>query len=115
MAPDFEQLLQIIRVAARDFEGVHVVLASRNDYTFLEDTPRLRKELQNALRAGYQALGLLGWEISEGRIQAHKMFFRWHEGEETAKLFDKICEAGVDSIEGPTTEGPTSDGRGKSG
>ena len=100
MQPDFEQLLQIIRVAARDYEAVHVVLAGDDDFTFLQETPKLREELQGAFREGYQALGLLGWEIKDGRIQARKMFFRWNED---STLFDKICEAGVDSV-GETLE-----------
>ena len=97
MPPDFEQLLQIIRVAARDFEAVHVVLAAEDDFTFLEDTPRLRQQLQTAVREGYQALGLLGWKATDGRLQAHKMFFRWHEEAGLSELFDRICHAGVDS------------------
>jgi hypothetical protein len=102
MAPSFEQLLQIIRVAACDFDGVHVVLASRDDFTFLEKTARLREELQEATRAGYQVLGLLGWENSNGHFQAHKMFFRWHQSEELAKLFDQICQVGVNSLGPPS-------------
>lgn len=97
MQPDFEQLLQIIRVAAKDFEGVHVVLTSGDDdYIFLEDTPRLREELKEAVREDYEPLGLLGWEIAQGRIQAHKMLFKWNE--DRSDLFDQICAVGVDSI-----------------
>ncbi|MEJ2078719.1 MAG: hypothetical protein P8020_07855 [Acidobacteriota bacterium] len=101
MAPNFEQLLQIIRVAACEYDGVHVVLASRDDFTFLENTPRLREELQEAIRDGYQTLGLLGWETADGRVRAHKMFFRWHQEEELAKLFDQICQVGVNSVGPP--------------
>ena len=101
MAPDFEQLLRIILVAAREFEGIHIVLVSGDDFTFLEGTHRLREELQEAIQEGYQPLGLLGWEISEGRIQAHKMFFRWHEKAGLSELFDQLCAVGVDSV-GPT-------------
>ncbi len=61
------------------------MLAAPEDFKFLQNTPQLRERLQEALREGYVALGLLGWEIAEGRIQAHKMFFRWHED---AELFD---------------------------
>ncbi len=104
MAPSFEQLLQIIRVTACEFVGVHIVLASRDDFTFLENTPRLREELREAIRDGYQTLGLLGWEISNGHLQAHKMFFRWHKEEKLAKLFDQICEVGVNSISPPSDE-----------
>ncbi len=74
------------------------MLSSQDDFTFLEKTPQLREELQEAIREGYQPLGLLGWEISEGRIQAHKMFFRWHEAAGLSERFDQICEAGVDSV-----------------
>ena len=98
MSPDFEQLLQVIRVAAREHETVHVVLASGKDFRFLEVTPQLREELQGALQDGYLALGLLVWEISDVSFQARKMFFRWHEAPELGELFDRICDAGVDSV-----------------
>ncbi len=102
MPPDFEQLLQIIRVTSLDYDPVYVVLASGEDFTFLQVTRQLREKLQEAIRQGYVPLGLLAWEIDEGQFQAHKMFFRWHE-EELADRFDLICEAGVDSV-GQTLE-----------
>ncbi len=98
MAPDFEELLQIIRTAARGFEGIHIVLASGDDFTFLEETPQLAEELLEAMETGYLVLGFLGWEVADGRVQAHKMFFRWHGKAELSELFDRICEVGVNSI-----------------
>ena len=98
MTPDFEQLLQIIRLAGRDYQAIHLVLASEDDFKFLEVTSGLRQPLQEATREGYQPLGLLGCEVADGLIQARKMFFRWNEDPELGERFDRICEAGVDSV-----------------
>jgi len=97
VSPDFEQLLQIIRVSAKHYECAHVVLASLEGYRFLEVNDHLSRDLEAGLSDGYLALGLLGWRISPEGFQAQKLFFRWHEASELGELFDDICDAGADS------------------
>ena len=72
MQPSLDQLIQITRTLAHDYDFVRVVLASTQDNTqadvqFIEVSagPEFRAELQQALRDGLTALGLLGWELKE--------------------------------------------------
>ena len=71
MHPSPDQLIQIIRTLAHDYDFVRVVLAStqgdtqpdtQGDVQFIEvsDGPGFRTDLQQALRDGLTALGLLG-------------------------------------------------------
>ncbi len=76
MQPSLDQLIQITRTLAHDDDFVRVVLASmpsnlqdntQVDAEFIEvsDGPEFRTDLQQALRDGLTALGLLGWELKE--------------------------------------------------
>ena len=52
------------------------------------------------VREGLETLGLLGWELGEGKVQARSMIFPWHrEDKNMRELFDRLCELGVDSIQ----------------
>ena len=104
MRPDFETLLQIIRLAAEDYalELTKVVLASaEGDVWFVEviDGGSFRSQLEMAYRRGGIALGLLGWELEGERMQAKSMLFPWHqEDKKICGLFKRLCELGVDSV-----------------
>ena len=70
MQPDFEQLLQIIRVAAKNaqLDFIRVVRASEDgDFSFLEvtDGADFRNELAGFVGRGMLPLGLLGWELNQ--------------------------------------------------
>ena len=56
------------------------------------------KDLQQALRDGLTALGLLGWEFKDGTLQAKGWLFPWHD-ESLRKLFEQVSEAGVDRVQ----------------
>ena len=56
------------------------------------------KDLQQALRDGLTALGLLGWEHKDGTLQAKGGMFPWHD-ESLQELFDQVSEAGVDQVQ----------------
>ena len=51
------------------------------DVEFIEvsDGPEFRTDLQQALRDGLTALGLLGWEFKDGTLQAKGGLFLWHD------------------------------------
>ena len=77
MQPSLDQLIQICRTLAHDDDFVRVVLASTQgdvqgdvQFTEVSDGPEYRTELQQALRDGLTALGLLGWEFKDGTLQA---------------------------------------------
>ena len=104
MQPSLDQLIQICRTLAHDDDFVRVVLASTQgdlkdntqlDVQFIEvsDGPEFRTELQQALRDGLTALGLLGWELKDGTLQAKGGLFPWHD-ESLRELFDGLCEEG---------------------
>ena len=105
MQPDFETLLQIIQLAAKDFsfDLTRVVLASaEGEVWFLEvaDGMDFRSQLELAYRKGGLALGLLGWEMVDEMMQDKTTLFPWHPGnDELCALFKKLCEAGVDSVQ----------------
>ena len=109
MQPSLDQLLQIIRTLAHDDDFVRVVLASTQDNTqpdtqgnvkFIEvsDGPEFRTDLQQALRDGLTALGLLGWEFKDGTLQAKGGLFPWHD-ESLRELFERVSEEGVDRVQ----------------
>lgn len=103
MQPDFEHLVQFIRSVARTtpLEFIHVVLASSDgDVLFLEVEGNLafRTQLQAASRQGFLALGLLGWKLTAGTIQAKSTLFPWHRTEGLLDLFQQLCEDGVESV-----------------
>ena len=109
MQPSLDQLIQITHTLAHDFDFVRVVLAStpsnlqdntQLDVEFIEVTaaPEFRTGLQQALRDGLTALGLLGWERKDGTLQAKGGLFPWHD-ESLKELFDQVSEAGVDQVQ----------------
>ncbi len=105
MQPSLDQLIQITRTLAHDDDFVRIVLASTQDnpeadVQFIEvsDGPEFRTDLQQALRDGLTALGLLGWEFKDGTLQAKGGLFPWHD-ESLRELFDGLCEAGVDRVQ----------------
>ncbi len=72
---------------------MRLVLASSDDVRFIEVTegPEFRAELQTATREGYQALGMLGWKLGKGTVQAKNLLFPWHKDNETLQqLFDRL-------------------------
>ena len=94
---------------AHDDDFVRVVLASTQgnlqadtqlDVEFIEvsDGPEFRTDLQQALRDGLTALGLLGWQLQDGTLQAKGNTFPWHD-ESLKELFDQVSEAGVDQVQ----------------
>ena len=101
--PAFEQLIQITRTLAHDYEFVYLVLASMQgdapeNAHFIEVSaaPEFRNELQETLREG-AARGLLGWELRNGTLQAKSGFFPWND-ESLREWFDRFCEAGVERV-----------------
>ncbi len=75
-------------------------LASRSFFIEVTEGPEVRAELQTAFRENFQALGMLGWELREGTVQAKNLLFPWHRGNETlCELFDRLCDEGADSVE----------------
>ncbi len=70
------------------------------DAQFIEvsDGPEFRTELQQALRDGLTALGLLGWEFKDGTLQAKGGLFPWHD-ESLRELFEQVSEEGVDRVQ----------------
>ncbi len=101
--PDFEQLLHVLKIVTEqtryDFSRV-VLASSEGEVRFLEvaDTIEFQAELGEALTTGFLALGLLGWQMDEGILQAHKLIFRWHADPKLKELFDRLCEAGAKSV-----------------
>ena len=60
----------------------------------------LRAELQTAFRGDFLALGMLGWEVGEGTMQAKNLLFPWHRDNETlCELFERLCDEGAESVE----------------
>ena len=104
MQPDIEQLFQIIKSVAEStpHDFIRVVLGSpQGAVRFVEVTENLgfRMELEDASREGFLALGFLGWELSEGMVQARSVIFPWHKDSKTFQgLFQRLCEDGVDRI-----------------
>ena len=109
MQPSLDQLIQITRTLAHDYDFVRIVLASipgslqdntRLDAEFIEvsDGPEFRTELHQALRDGLTALGLLGWEQKDGTLQAKGGLFPWHD-ESLRELFEQVSEAGVGRVQ----------------
>ena len=81
MNPSLDQLIQVTRTLAHDYDFVRIVLASvpsklqdhtQIDAEFIEvtDGPEFRTDLQQALRDGLTTLGLLGWEHKDGNGSA---------------------------------------------
>ena len=70
------------------------------DVEFIEvsDGLEFRTELQQALRDGLTALGLLGWEFKDGTLQAKGGLFPWHD-ESLRELFERVSEEGVDRVQ----------------
>ncbi len=70
------------------------------DVQFIEvsDGPEFRTDLQQALRDGLTALGLLGWEFKDGTLQAKGGLFPWHD-ESLRELFEQVSEEGVDRVQ----------------
>ena len=104
LPPGSEELIQIVRAAAAatPLEFMRLVLASSDDVRFVEVTEgaEFRRELETAIREGCQALGMLGWELGEGTVQAKNLLFAWHRENETlGELFERLCDEGVDSVE----------------
>ena len=106
MQPSLDQLIQICRTQAHDYDFVRVVLAStqgdvHGDVQFTEvlDGPEFRTELHQALRDGLTALGLLGWEFKDGTLRAKGGLFPWHD-ESLRELFEQVSEEGVDRVQG---------------
>jgi hypothetical protein len=101
--PDFGQLLRVIRIVTDQtrYDYSRVVLAScEGEIQFLEvaDTIEFQAELGEAFTTGFLALGLLGWQMDDGILRAHKLLFRWHTDSKLKELFDRLCEAGVKSV-----------------
>ncbi len=102
MPPGFEQLIQIVRAAAAttpDFMRL-VLASSQGEVRFLEVTqgPEFRKELETVFREDFQALGMLGWEVNEEKVQAKNLLFPWHKDNETLReLFDRLCDEGAET------------------
>jgi len=60
----------------------------------------LRAELQTAFCGDFLALGMLGWEVGEGTMQAKNLLFPWHRDNETlCELFERLCDEGAESVE----------------
>ncbi len=102
--PGFEEMIQIVRAItmATPLESVRVVLASSEEVRFVEVTEgsEFRTELESAMRGGFQALGLLGWELGEKTVQAKRLLFPWHkDNEAVSELFERLCDEGAESVE----------------
>ena len=101
LPPGFEELIQIVRsaAAATPLEFMRLVLASsQGEVRFVEVTegPEFRKELETAFREGFQALGMLGWEVGKETVQAKNLLFPWHKDDETlGQLFDGSVTKGL--------------------
>ena len=104
LPPGFEELLQVVRAAAAatPLDFMRLVLASfQGEVRFVEvtDAPEFRREVEAGMREGFQALGMLGWEVSKETVQAKNLLFPWHKDDETLELFDRLCEEGAVSVE----------------
>ncbi len=102
--PGFEELVQIVRAiaTATPLEFVRVALASSEEVRFIEVTegPEFRRELEAATREDFQALGMLGWELGEERVQAKRLLFPWHgDNEKLGGLFERLFDEGAESVE----------------
>ncbi len=64
----------------------------------MSDGPEFRTALHQALRDGLTALGLLGWEFTDGTLQAKGGLFPWHD-ESLRELFEQVSEEGVDRVQ----------------
>lgn len=99
-----EELLTAIRVLSTemDLKFIHIVMAAADGRTQFIESSRdqfLENELKQAIDAGFLALGLLGWEMSDSSLEAKSLLFPWNKGDENLKrVFQRICEAGVDSV-----------------
>lgn len=104
MQTHFEELIQLIEslVHSTHYQFVRVVLASSEGRVRLIEVREgieFRTELEEAFRQSFLALGLLGWERSEGIFEARSMIFSWYEGDnELCELFEKLCEEGVNRL-----------------
>ena len=82
---------------------MRLVLASPQvEVRFVEVTegPEFRREVETAMREGLLALGMLGWEVCEGTVQAKNVLFPWHkDNERLRELFDRLCDEGAESVE----------------
>ena len=112
MQPTLDQLIQITRTLAHDYDFVRVVLTSTQgdvpaDVQFIEvsDGPEFRTELQQALGDGLTALGLLGWEYKDGALQSKGGLFPGHD-ESLRELFEQVSEEGVDQVQELLEQGP---------
>ena len=101
LPPGFEELIQIVRsaAAATPLEFMRLV---QGEPRFIEVTegPEFRREIETAFREGFQALGMLGWEVGKETVQAKNLLFPWHQDDETlCQLFDRLCDEGAESVE----------------
>ncbi len=105
LPPGFEELIQLVRsaAAASPLDFMRLVLASsQGEVRFVEVTEGagFRGELETAFREGFQAPGMLGWEVGKETVQAKNLLFPWHKDNETLReLFDRLCDEGAVSVE----------------
>ena len=60
---------------------------------------QFRREVEAGMREGFQALGMLAWEVSTETVQAKNLLFPWHKDNETlTELFDRLCDEGAESV-----------------
>ena len=103
LQPDLEQLLRVLKIVTEqtqyDFSRL-ILASSEGEIQFLEviETRKFRAELEEALANGFLALGVLGWQMEEGALRAHKLLFKWHKDPKLKELFDRLCEVGAESI-----------------
>ena len=79
-----------------------VLASSQREVRFVEVTegPEFRAELETVFREGFQALGMLGWEVTKEPVQAKNLLFPWHrDNEKLRKLFDRLCDEGAESVD----------------
>ncbi len=78
-----------------------VLASSQGEVRFVEvaEGPEFRAELETAMREGFQALGMLGWEVNKETVQAKNVLFPWRKDDEAlCDLFDRLCDEGAESV-----------------
>ena len=102
---ELEHLLHFCRTQAKasPCDNLRLILATkRGDVRLIEvsEDHEFRRVLYEALCAEFIPLGLLGFEESEGEIQARSLLFPWHsEDDRLSGLFDLLCDQAVRNVE----------------
>lgn len=105
MTEQLEELLRLSRTLAAESPCDHlrlVAVSMDGEIRMLpvSDDPQYRIELYKVLTDNLTPLGLLGFEDSDGKIQAQSFLFPWHEDvPNLADLFERVCDQAVENVQ----------------